>query len=182
MPIEDDAWGAPVPLDEPPASTSGGSNGPRVPRRALLVGAGVLLVAVVVVVIVVASGGGGSGGSTGGLSKAQWIQKADAVCGRTFPQQAQDLSNRDLAGATELAQQALTEIRALGVPTSDASQVRQYVSEEQQVVNLFESAVASSTSTNPSTAESDLLQGEQLVRSAAVLAGQIGMMVCNSGQ
>ncbi len=184
MPIDDDAWQAPVPMGEP-EDAKGPPGGPRLPRRGILgaVGAAVVVIVVVVVVLVTSGGGGGGGGSSGGtLSKSQWIQKADAICGRFFPPQAQDFSDHNLTGANELAQQALTEIRGLGLPTSGTGQIRKYEGEEQQVVNLLEAAVANSTSTNPGTAETDFVQGEALARTAATLAGQIGMHVCNSGQ
>jgi hypothetical protein len=184
VPIEDDAWGNPVPLAADAAGGQGPAQKPPHRRPAVLAAAGAaaLIVVVVVVVVLLASVGGESGGGgSKALTKAQWIQKADAICGSTFPQQAQAQRDNDLAKLAALAQQTLTEIRALGLPTEGASQVKQYENGEQQVLNLVEQAVATQRS-DPSTSANDLQQASQLIQANAALAGRFGMQVCNAGQ
>jgi hypothetical protein len=186
MPIEDDAWGTPVPEapDAPQATTT---TGPPPPSRSGRPGwlrppialAGLAVVVVVVVVVIVASGGGSS--TSSGLSKAQWIQKADAICGKTFPQQSADQSNGNLAGAVNLAQQTLTQIRALGLPTSGADQVKSIEAQEQRGTTLLEQAVANANS-DPTSAQSDVQQAQSAIQGAQTTAGQFGMQVCNAGQ
>jgi hypothetical protein len=179
MPIEDDAWGTPVPETEEPVakpSTTPSSGGPGSRMPMFIGGAVIVVIAVVVVIVVAGSGGGGSG-----ISKAQWIAKADAICGKNFPIQAQDESQNNLAGSAQNAQETLTAIRALGLPSSGADQVKSFENQEQQGTDLIEQAV-SAESTDPTTAQNDLTQAQSVIKTAATGAGQFGMQVCNSGQ
>jgi hypothetical protein len=179
MPIEDDAWGTPVPDVEPEATAptpppSGSGSGSRTP---IFIGGAVVVVIVVVIIIA----GSGGGGSSGGLSKAAWIAKADAICGKNFPIQAQDQSQNNVAAASQNAQETLTQIRALGLPSSGAAAVKSFESQEQHATDLIEQAV-SAESSDPTTAQSDLQQAQSVIGGASRAAGQFGMQVCNSGQ
>jgi hypothetical protein len=140
---------------------------------------GVVAVIVVIVVVVIVAGGGGSSGT--GLSKAAWIQKADAFCGQSFPQQSADASSGNIAGQASLAQNTLTKIKSLGLPSEGADQVKSYEALEQRGMNALEAAVGNANS-DPSTAQSDLQQAQSIFQTGATDAGNFGMQVCNSGQ
>jgi hypothetical protein len=184
MPIEDDAWGTPVPEPEVEAPKASAPEPPRpsAPSRPgwltppVAIGAAVVVV-VIVVIVIVAGGGGGSSG----LSKAAWIQKADAICGKSFPQQSADQSSGNIAGQVNLAQQTLTQIKALGLPSSGADEVKSFESLEQKGTTLMEQAVAANGS-DPATVQSDQQQANQAIQTAQTTAGQFGMQVCNAGQ
>lgn len=180
MPIEDDdVWATRVTdtaTDSGPTDPTPPARGSGTPSRTLLgIGglvAGIVVIAVVAIVVL---------GGSSGISKAAWIQKADALCGKTFPQQASDVSKDNLTGAASLAQQTLTKIRALGLPSSGASVVKKIESEEQNGTNLMEQA-AEEESANPTQAETDLQHASTVITSAQKQAGAFGMQVCNAGQ
>lgn len=161
-----------APVPPPRGARAGGGR-----QRTRLIAFGVIALVVIVAIAAAAAFKGGKKG----LSEAAWISRADAICGSTFPEQAADESADNISGATALAQQTLTRIRALGLPTSGASQVKSIESQEQQGTDLLEQAVASASS-DPTQARSYLAQAEAAITAAQKAAGQFGMQVCNAGQ
>ena len=126
---------------------------------------------------------GGCGGSSGskGLTKAEWIQKADALCAKTFPQQRRDEARNDLKDVVSLAKETLSQIRALPLPTEGATQVKSILNQEQHaIVGL--SAGVSEQSIDASAATGELQKAAQMLVAAQKAAGSFGMNVCNAGQ
>jgi hypothetical protein len=173
MPIDDDAWDAPVPeaQEEQPAASPPRASRSR-PQRPLLIGGAVVAVIVVVVAVIALSGGG-----SGGLSKSAWIQKANAICGSIATQQATDSNNSNISGLAAVTQDAISRIRGLGLPNQDGAQAQSVVSAYQHGEDVLEQAVASQNN-DPSGAQGLVQQALSAFNSANTAAGRFGLQVC----
>jgi hypothetical protein len=101
--------------------------------------------AVVLIIIIVAAIGLGGGG--GGLSKAQYIQKADAICTASLPLMKTAESNNSRTEAVSVAQTELSQLKALGLPNQDPQAVTSWLNAEQAAVTAFMQDNASQSQT-----------------------------------
>jgi hypothetical protein len=142
-------------------------------RTTAMVVGGIVVVAVVAGILVgVLSGGNNKGTpkgttspgqSTGTLSLSAWASKADAICTSYLSQVDAEASDPN-AEAT-LVDKQITAIRALGNPSTEASQVQDYLTTTSQVATDFRNDDPSSEQADAATSETE--------------AAALGLTVCN---
>jgi hypothetical protein len=93
--------------------------------------------AAVVVVIVIIGAALGLGGG-GGLSKAQYITKADAICTSFSPQLTSAESAGNVSQVVSIAQSELSQLQALGPPSQDPQGVTTWLNDEQAAVTALQ--------------------------------------------
>ena len=146
MTMDDPGWGGYVPPSEtqpppppppPPerAATSAAAVGQQqmakagawlsVPKNKKIAIGG----AVVVVIIIIAAAAGLGGSS--GLSKSEYISKADAICTSFAPQNAAASNAGNRAEVISLGKTELAQLKALGLHNQDPQAITNWVNEEQ---------------------------------------------------